>query len=46
MDYMTSVPCPSCHGQRLKPEVLAVTLGGKKYITGNRNVYKGYSKVL
>ena len=29
MDYMTSVPCPSCHGQRLKPEVLAVTLGGK-----------------
>ena len=29
MDYMTSVPCPICHGQRLKPEVLAVTLGGK-----------------
>ena len=29
MDYMTSVPCPTCHGQRLKPEVLAVTLGGK-----------------
>lgn len=27
--YMTSVECPSCHGRRLKPEVLAVTVGGK-----------------
>ncbi len=27
--YMTSVKCPSCHGRRLKPEVLAVTVGGK-----------------
>ncbi len=26
--FMTSVPCPSCKGQRLKPEALAVTLGG------------------
>jgi excinuclease ABC subunit A len=27
--YMREVPCPSCGGSRLKPEVLAVTLGGK-----------------
>jgi excinuclease ABC subunit A len=27
--YMRETPCPSCKGARLKPEVLAVTLGGK-----------------
>ncbi|MCU1591138.1 MAG: Excinuclease subunit, partial [Frankiales bacterium] len=27
--YMREVPCPECHGARLKPEVLAVTLGDK-----------------
>ncbi|MDO5387700.1 MAG: excinuclease ABC subunit UvrA [Clostridia bacterium] len=27
--YMTSVKCPVCKGRRLKPEVLAVTVGGK-----------------
>ncbi|MDO4300734.1 MAG: excinuclease ABC subunit UvrA [Clostridia bacterium] len=27
--YMTSVKCPACSGRRLKPEVLAVTVGGK-----------------
>ncbi len=26
--YMSSVPCPSCHGKRLKPESLAVTVNG------------------
>jgi len=26
--YMTTRPCPACHGQRLKPESLAVTIGG------------------
>ena len=26
---MSSRPCPVCHGQRLKPESLAVTIGGK-----------------
>ncbi|MBR6790421.1 MAG: excinuclease ABC subunit UvrA, partial [Oscillospiraceae bacterium] len=26
---MSSVPCPECHGERLKPEYLAVTVGGK-----------------
>ncbi|MFY7897995.1 MAG: excinuclease ABC subunit UvrA, partial [Candidatus Planktophila sp.] len=27
--YMRETPCPTCNGARLKPEVLAVTLGGK-----------------
>ena len=26
--YMSQVPCPDCHGERLKPESLAVTVGG------------------
>ncbi|WP_084072982.1 excinuclease ABC subunit UvrA [Demequina sp. NBRC 110052] len=26
--YMREVPCPTCKGARLKPEVLAVTVGG------------------
>ncbi|MBQ3141561.1 MAG: excinuclease ABC subunit UvrA, partial [Clostridia bacterium] len=25
---MTADPCPDCHGDRLKPEILAVTVGG------------------
>jgi excinuclease ABC subunit A len=27
--YMRETPCPACKGTRLKPEVLAVTIGGK-----------------
>ena len=27
--YMITMPCPDCEGKRLKPEVLAVTVGGK-----------------
>ncbi|MBR6565015.1 MAG: excinuclease ABC subunit UvrA [Clostridia bacterium] len=30
--YMTESPCPDCHGNRLKPEFLAVTVGGKNII--------------
>jgi excinuclease ABC subunit A len=26
--YMREVPCPACEGTRLKPEILAVTVGG------------------
>ena len=26
--YMSAVPCDACHGQRLSPESLAVTVGG------------------
>src|ERR671939_646792 len=28
-EYVSFRPCPVCHGARLKPEVLAVTVGGK-----------------
>src|SRR5437868_15212673 len=28
-EYMSFRPCPVCKGARLKPEVLAVTVGGK-----------------
>jgi excinuclease ABC subunit A len=27
-EFMSLRPCPECHGARLKPEVLAVTIGG------------------
>jgi excinuclease ABC subunit A len=27
--FMRQVPCPTCSGSRLKPEVLAVTIGGR-----------------
>ncbi len=27
--YFATVPCKTCHGHRLKPEILAVTIGGK-----------------
>ena len=28
LSYMREVPCPACHGARLRPEVLAVKVGG------------------
>ncbi|MDE6036525.1 MAG: excinuclease ABC subunit UvrA [Ruminococcus sp.] len=28
-EYMSETECPECHGKRLKPEYLAVTVGGK-----------------
>lgn len=28
-EYMTNIECPHCHGQRLRPEVLAITVNGK-----------------
>ncbi|MHB1131941.1 MAG: excinuclease ABC subunit UvrA [Chloroflexota bacterium] len=30
--YMASRPCPTCHGARLKPETLAVTILGKSIV--------------
>ncbi len=30
--YMTTKPCPSCHGSRLKPESLAVTVDDKSIV--------------
>ncbi|MBC6449956.1 excinuclease ABC subunit UvrA [Actinokineospora xionganensis] len=34
--YMREVPCPSCQGSRLKPEILAVTLHHGEY--GDRSI--------
>jgi len=28
-EFMANIPCPDCHGDRLKKEVLGVTVGGK-----------------
>ncbi|MCL2357781.1 MAG: excinuclease ABC subunit UvrA [Defluviitaleaceae bacterium] len=28
-NFMTSIACPTCNGKRLKPEILAVTIGGE-----------------
>ena len=28
-EFMVSTPCPVCHGSRLKPEALAILVGGK-----------------
>ncbi len=28
-ECMAEIPCPACHGRRLKPEALAVTVGGR-----------------
>jgi len=30
--YMSERPCPVCNGKRLKPEALAVTIGGKSIV--------------
>ena len=28
-EYMTNIECPDCHGKRLRPDVLAITVNGK-----------------
>ncbi|MDS1030620.1 excinuclease ABC subunit UvrA [Bacillota bacterium LX-D] len=28
-EYMSTTPCPACHGARLRPEALAITIGEK-----------------
>lgn len=30
--YIREEPCSSCHGARLRPEMLAVTVGGKSHL--------------
>jgi excinuclease ABC subunit A len=30
--YMAARPCPSCHGARLKPEILSVLVGGRSIV--------------
>ena len=34
--YMAERPCPACHGARLKPEVLAVTVGERSIVDVTR----------
>jgi excinuclease ABC subunit A len=34
--YMSERECPVCHGQRLKPEILAVTVAGKSIVDVTR----------
>lgn len=34
--YMSSRVCPDCHGARLKPEALAVTVGGRNIVQVSR----------
>ncbi|HEY7107530.1 MAG TPA: excinuclease ABC subunit UvrA [Acidimicrobiia bacterium] len=39
--YMREVPCPACHGARLRPESLAVTVGDKNiYEVGELSIRK------
>jgi excinuclease ABC subunit A len=48
--FMTSISCPTCKGKRLKPEILAVTIGGESVsavtemtIAGVRDFFGGLS---
>jgi excinuclease ABC subunit A len=34
--YMSQRPCPTCGGERLKPETLAVTIGGRNIVQVSR----------
>ena len=43
--YMREVPCSECGGARLKPESLAVTIGGPEHIRGVRPVDPGGDEV-
>ncbi|TSC58795.1 MAG: excinuclease ABC subunit A [Candidatus Peregrinibacteria bacterium Greene0416_19] len=33
-EYMLELPCPDCHGRRLKKEILGVTVGEKNIVNG------------
>ena len=41
--YMRTIPCPVCHGARLKPEFLAVTVAGRSiYEVGEQTIAQNY----
>lgn len=41
--YMRTIPCPVCHGERLKPEFLAVTIAGRSiYEVGEQTIAQNY----
>ncbi|MFN8186060.1 MAG: excinuclease ABC subunit UvrA [Gaiellales bacterium] len=45
-EYMSARPCSSCHGARLRPEVLAVTVGGLNIHELTRRSVKGAIEFL
>ncbi len=45
-DYMSRQPCPSCRGARLKPEVLACTVGDKSIVDITRFSVRGSLEFL
>ena len=45
-EYMSEIPCPECHGQRLKPESLAVTVGGQNISELSRQSVLGALRFL
>ena len=45
-EYMSEIPCPECHGQRLKPESLAVTVGGQNISELSRQSVVGALRFL
>ncbi len=44
--YMTEIPCKACHGARLKPESLAVTVGGKNIYEVTTMTIRGADEFL
>ena len=44
--YMTEIPCKACHGARLKPETLAVTVGGKNIYEVTTMTIRGVDEFL
>ena len=44
--YMREVPCPVCNGARLKPESLAVLVGGTQHRRGGRTGHRGCRALL
>jgi excinuclease ABC subunit A len=39
--YMFELPCPECHGKRLKKEILGVTVGNKNIVEGTEMSISG-----
>ena len=44
--YIREMPCSACHGARLKPEILAVTVGGEEHLGSYGDVLPGKPAVL
>jgi len=44
--FMTSISCPTCKGKRLKPEILAVTIGGESISAVTEKTIEGVREFL